>query len=900
MIKSRPEPRAALRRLRIRLLPVPSQAFGLAVLTAVLGAALVSAPLMVASTEQGAWQQERDRLGDDVLGATLLSSSIAGRQVSSPDRITRAGELHQAVTGAAEEAGLAAPVFMTSLRDPLIAPAAGAAVQLISRRDAEQHVDITAGGPSDDGVLVPQKVADAAGVGPGDHLLTLDDDGATLTVLVSGVYADPVAPLDPYWDAHRYRFLPLPDTKTGELEYPPPVLLARADLALSATDSLSEDLFLEWYLPLPARTIAVAEAHDIVDRVERLQALMADPESAVTALVAEQGFERPAPRSALPTTLATVDRTIELLSPPVRAVGVGGGAAALVLIGAWAGQRARRREDELRFLAARGLSPARGGWDAVQEALLPVLAGTAIGGVGGWLLVRELGPSADLPASAVSASLLVLGAGALAALAAVAVITAVQVARLDNVGSGQTTHLLGRVPWLAVVATLTVVTAVPLLTRDTGTEGAGVGILTLVVPLLVTVLAAGLVTAVLPRIGRRADNRLRRLPPGVFLALRRVLAGHGAARLVVVTTALSLALVVFAGALADSTARTIESKSSVANGSDVVFALQGGSKVNGPVPDGSMLVGVETDTRLLPGDIGSDILVVHPEQVADVVRWDDAFADRPLPDLMAALSAYDGDRVPVVLAGPVPDAVLEATDGELTLDFEYYSMPIAVVGRADAFPGQGSRDPLVVADWDRYAAGLADANRDAALILGREVWARGGQAEVLDRMNAAGYTPGPGAEVHTAAEFAARPELTAQTWALSYLRAIALAAAVLGLVGMAMHALAQQRRRTIAALLLGRMGLRKRSADASSGLEIGLLAGLAGIVAIGVALPVSALVLGVLDPVPTLQPAALFAVPWSSIAVVAAGVVVVTLAAAVLVGRSARRATGGQVMRDAA
>ena len=890
------KPRSALRRLRIRLLPVPSQAFGLAVLTAVLAAALVSAPLMIASTEQGAWQQERDRLGESVLGTTLFSSSLAGRQVSSTGRITRAGELNLAVADAADEAGVSEPIFMTRLRHPLTAPGAGG-VQLVSRTDAEQHVTIVAGQPTDDGVLIPQSVSDATGVGPGGQLLTLDDDGAPLVLPVSGIYTDPTAPLDPYWDAQSYLFLPLPDTKTGELVYPPPVLLARTDAALAAANSVVEDLFVEWFLPIPAGPIGVAEAHETVDRIERLQASMADPESPVTALVRDEGFERPAPRTALPASLETVDRTIDLLSPPVRAVGIGGGAAALVLIGAWAGQRARRREDELRSLAARGLSPARGGWDAVRESLLPVLAGTAIGGAGGWLLVRELGPSADLPASVVTPSVVVLVAGALAALAAVGAVTALGVARLDNVGSGQTAHLLGRVPWLAVTATVTVITAVPLITGNA--DGAGVGILTLVVPLLFTVVVAGVVTAVLPRIGRRADARLRRLPVGVFLAVRRVLAGHGAARLVVVTTALSLALVVFAGALADSTDRTIESKASVATGSDVVFALAGGSRADGATPSGSMTVGVEKDTQLLPGDIGADVLVVHPETVDGVVRWDESFADRPLPDLMAALSAYDGDRVPVILAGPVPDAVLEATSGELTLDFQYYSMPIEVVGRAEAFPGQGSRDPLLVADWDRYAAALADSNRDAELVLNREVWARGEQREVLDRMNAAGYSPGPGAQVHTADEFAARPELTAQTWALSYLRAIALAAAVLGLVGMAMHALAQQRRRTVAALLLSRMGLRRRSADASSGLEIGLLAGLAGVVAVVVALPVSALVMRLMDPVPTLQPAALFAIPWASIAVVAAGVVVVTAAAALIVGRSARRATGGQVMRDA-
>ena len=114
-----------------------------------------------------------------------------------------------------------------------------------------------------------------------------------------------------------------------------------------------------------------------------------------------------------------------------------------------------------------------------------------------------------------------------------------------------------------------------------------------------------------------------------------------------------------------------------------------------------------------------------------------------------------------------------------------------------------------------------------------------------------------------------------------------------------MHALAQQRRRTVAALLLGRMGMRRRAADVSSGLEIGLLAGLGAIIAVAVALPASALVLQLLDPVPTLPPEPLFPTPWPSIVAVVGGVAVVTVVGAALVGRSARRATGGQVMRDA-
>jgi putative ABC transport system permease protein len=255
--------------------------------------------------------------------------------------------------------------------------------------------------------------------------------------------------------------------------------------------------------------------------------------------------------------------------------------------------------------------------------------------------------------------------------------------------------------------------------------------------------------------------------------------------------------------------------------------------------------------------------------------------------------------VPVVLAGGVPDNVLVATDGGLTVDFDYYTLPVDVVAQVDAFPGQASRDALLVADWDRYLSALEAADRDPGLVLKREVWARGEVGPVVDALATAGYVNAGTAHVTTATEFAARPELHAQTWALAYLRSVALAAGVLGLVGVAMQALAHQRRRTVAGLLLRRMGMRRGAADAAAGLEIGLLAGLGALVAVLVALPASALVLGLLDPVPRLPPDPFFTIPWSSIAAVVGGVVVVTLAGAALVGRAARRATGGQVMRDA-
>jgi putative ABC transport system permease protein len=169
---------------------------------------------------------------------------------------------------------------------------------------------------------------------------------------------------------------------------------------------------------------------------------------------------------------------------------------------------------------------------------------------------------------------------------------------------------------------------------------------------------------------------------------------------------------------------------------------------------------------------------------------------------------------------------------------------------------------------------------------------------VLDALVTAGYAYEE-SEIVAADEFASRPDVRAQAWSLSYLRGVSLAAGLLALIGIAMHALAQQRRRTVAALLLARMGMTRSSADTATALEIGLLTGVAAVVAALVALPASALVLPQLDPVPTLLPAPLFTVPWSSLTVVLAGVLGVTVGGALLVGRAARRTVAGEVLREA-
>ena len=37
----------------------------------------------------------------------------------------------------------------------------------------------------------------------------------------------------------------------------------------------------------------------------------------------------------------------------------------------------------------------------------------------------------------------------------------------------------------------------------------------------------------------------------------------------------------------------------------------------------------ERGVTLVPGEVPADLLVVEPDEVLDVLRWDDALADRP-------------------------------------------------------------------------------------------------------------------------------------------------------------------------------------------------------------------------------------------------------------------------------
>ncbi|WP_029430578.1 hypothetical protein [Blastococcus sp. URHD0036] len=884
-------PRRALRRLRIALVPHRDQALALAVLAAVLAAVAVSVPLLTGTAEEGSWERERARTAAVDVGTTYATTTITDPTDPEPPSATRAALVDDAVTATVVELGLDAPRALLRVRDTFFVPTPEGAnrVLLFSRTDAEDNVDLVAGEARADAVLVPQRFAELTGLGPGDVLVTEIPGGAPLELPIGGVYAELPAELPDYWTGQdalltqpRYRGLDDP-------VYPTVAVIAPRSLVLEAADQLESSVFLEWFLPLPDG-LDVDEARAATAQLDRLRSRLASASGTVGRLAAAAGIGPPAPRSRLPEALQTAERTVELLVPPVTAVGAGGSLAALVLVGAWAGQRVRRREGELRALLVRGLSPTRAAGSALREAVLPVVVGTAAGGAAGWLLVRAFGPSPHLPDGVAVRAVAVLAGGALLAVATVGVVTAAAVGRMDVVGR----RPRRAVPWVAVSAGITVAVTALVLTGDTDGDG-DLHLLPLVLPLLATVVAAGALTALLPRLGRRGRARLGRLTPAPFLALSRVAAGRGAVRLVVVTTALALGLVVQAGTLADSAARTVDAKAAVAAASDVVVPLLRRVPEAGPAPEGTTVVERTTGPlTLVPGGREVDVLAVRPDDLTGVVRWDPQLADRSLEELAAALGDFRGDRVPVLLAGPFP----EDLGDELVAEFaRVYAVPVEVVGRVSAFPGQ-TDGPLLVADQDGFAAAIRATGRDPETFLDQELWARGEAAPLLGALTAAGWAFDPD-QVVTAGDFAVRPELSARAWSFGHLRAVAALAGLLGLTGLALQAAAQQRRRAAASVLLTRMGVGTASQRTAAALETGLLAGLGALLAIAVALPVSVLLVDLLDPVPDVLPGPVVAVPWGSLVAVVAGAVLATVAGALLTGRAARQADGGRVMRDA-
>jgi hypothetical protein len=268
--------------------------------------------------------------------------------------------------------------------------------------------------------------------------------------------------------------------------------------------------------------------------------------------------------------------------------------------------------------------------------------------------------------------------------------------------------------------------------------------------------------------------------------------------------------------------------------------------------------------------------------------WDESFSDEPFEDLVSRLRSD---------SGPLP-ALLIQGDGEPTrMAIAQIETPIKVVGRADAFPGVSSDDPVLVVDThsleSRLGAGGNPLERASART---EYWIAGDTDEALASVGELEAFP---LDTLTAEEVKDVPFIAAAIDTFAMLNVLGLAAAVLVMGVLVVYLQARQRARTVSNVLSMRMGMRQGQAGAALMLELGAM--LLAAFALGASTGMAAgwLIAPLLDPLQVIPPPPLFDAPISMVMWTLVGLAVVAVAGGWLVHWRAASVDLGEVLRIA-
>jgi hypothetical protein len=147
--------------------------------------------------------------------------------------------------------------------------------------------------------------------------------------------------------------------------------------------------------------------------------------------------------------------------------------------------------------------------------------------------------------------------------------------------------------------------------------------------------------------------------------------------------------------------------------------------------------------------------------------------------------------------------------------------------------------------------------------------------------------------------FLRNPDVLLATRTFSFMRTVAVGAAVLVLVALLLYLQARQRSQAIASALARRMGFGRSGETLSLALELGAILAFAGVVGGGIAVAAAAPVVRHIDPLPDYAPAPIFVAPVGALAVAAAALVALTMTAAFLTSWLASRVDVSEALRVA-
>ena len=849
----------------------------------ILGAAAISGPAFITSTERASLQAELDRSSRWTAGLRLTQPATS---FGPPPRT---GALEELGTGGhailerltAESSGLGGPdtTYLGST-GTLASPTDEVLVRLVERSEARKHIEIQE--RSGEGLLIADETARQLGVAVGDRVTIAGGTGEA-DLRVAGTYRFlPFDRVRPYWAPFADSIYREPSADT----YPPSFVFSTPGRFFALAEEIGDYGDVHWHIPLASTDLTLGEAkaldRELADLIDRVYADSSGFRDLIGDTIGSFRFFLSAD-TALPGVVRTAEERIETVTPAVGLLALAARGVALAILAALGFYLVKRRRTEVLTLVARGVAPARIGLRSGLEAAIALLLGVAFGVLVGGVVVSAAGPARGVHVAEALAAWPTVSVTLLVGVAVLMATVAGAAAREERAIGGIDHH---RLPRTTVAATGAIAAAAGsaayLLYLQPTSSSDPAGLVPTLMP-VVLIMAAAVAGAALAKvlIGW-LGSLVRNVADPVYLGLKRLAGAPGMVQVLIAATASAVAVMLYGMGVSASVEETAEAKARIFVGSDVSARLS----ANADVPDlpvrATAVARVARATLTDGLDVG--VLGIDPETFEAAVYWDDSYADRPLGELIGRIAA-EGSRLRALAVGAIPsDASIGAAGGDV---------PIDIVARAEFFPGKNSEDPLLVttrATFDRLLAdvGSSLSSREA------ELWAKGDADRVrsiLQRRQTPFFT------MATTERVLQTPALRSTLWTLGLLGALGAASGVAAVGGLLLYVQARHRSALMGAGLTRRMGLGRGPELRSWLVEIGTSLGLSYLLAVAVGLGVAGLMHERLDLRPSLPPEPILVVPIGGLLTAAVTGVVLVWVSAVRLQRDLDRANIAEILR---
>jgi len=762
--------------------------------------------------------------------------------------------------------------------------------RLFAGDEAISHVEILEGSPGD-GALVPDLVADALDISPGERIVVGSPDDGTVTLTVDGIYRSLYrGGASGYWRPWNDELV----LYCSNCAPPPQAVIVPMDRFVGAARAIGLDHSgYAWQAPV-RRELTLQEAEDAARIAFDISDEIDDASVLDRCFVSFFCNVRNGPvwGSSIDDVVNDVHGRLVAIEGPARLLRLAGMLVAFVVVagaGAFA-MAARRVESNLLF--ARGARPRAVGGRAALEAILPCAVGAAVGLGLAFALVRGVGPSGALADRASNEALWAAGVAWLASVVAIAAVSTVSFLRQSEHHRSRL-RFLGLLPWELVLIALSLLILQRLRSGGAvvidpalGTKAPSLLLFAFPIAFLagsVALVARGVVVSL-----RWARGRSAGWGTPAYLAVHRLAARPRLTLLLIAAAGLCLGLFVQAQTMARSMEVTVDAKAGVYVGSDVQARID---SVN-ETPERFPLPLSRVVRRIQAGELRAavpfDLLAIDPETFASTAFWDPAFASEPLEALLDRVAAPLEGTLPVVMAS-APNAFPDS----ITIDRQ--RVPIEIVGRANAFPGMTSLRPLVVVDERRLLEAFEGLpNPLAGANSSDELWIRGDPAAARAALSELTFVPDL---ILTTAEVKDIPYIAAVIDTFLVMNGLGLLAALLVFAAMLMYLQTRQRSEIVSYGLSLRMGMRSSRHLLAIATEVGAMLVVAYVAGGVLALAAAWLTIPLLDPIEAIPPEPIGVVPVVLVAMAAPVLLLVAFAGGWLTERRARAADLGQVMR---